>query len=68
MNTRIIKVEFVASQNRYRVDYISTESASDLPTTLADESAIAYGSTAILPDGIYFFFPDDEWKKLGSEA
>jgi hypothetical protein len=67
MNTRIIRTEFVANQGRYRVDYISTDSASNLPTTI-NEADIAYGSTAILPDGIYFFFTDNTWKKLGSEA
>ena len=64
MNTRIINYEFCASQARYLAHYISTESASDLPTEIQGNS-IAYGSTAILPDGIYFYFPDDEWKKLG---
>ena len=62
----IIRLSWSDTQAKDILECIAT-STEVLPTTFLGKD-IAYGSSAILPDGVYFFFPDDEWKKLGSEA
>lgn len=62
----IIRLSWSDTQAKDVLEIIAT-TVEVLPTTFIGKQ-IAYGSSAVLPDGVYFFFPDGEWKKLGSEA